>query len=296
MKARIYEHLDKAKIAFYNHEYAISILLCGKTIEQILHLAYKKIIPEISDSKLRLKLVESEIEFGHGSLNRITLGGWSQIFTRHNLLVLMEELFNIDLREAKSIDFKMLAQFRNKAAHILNEEFKVEAGYCIFQTSLLVEGLKSIINDNYTKDRELYIQDSKNLPITYLKIKIDNIKPKPTESIDKNLNDAIQISEINPEDAIVKLRKSLELLLRDLCDSHGLKHKGLSLDELMKKLSEKNKIPNKEYKQMEIVRQFGNRGVHPEGESYNVNDLEIVFFSFILIVEWYLRESFLDDI
>jgi hypothetical protein len=42
---------------------------------------------------------------------------------------------------------------------------------------------------------------------------------------------------------------------------------------------------------MEIVKQFGNRGVHPEGEQYGIKDLELVFIAFILIVEWYLTET-----
>ena len=291
MKSGIYDKLDSAKVAFSNHQFDVAILLCGMTIERVLSLSYKKLLPEISDSTLRLQIVKLENEIGRGSLNNFTLGGWAQLFSKFQLLSLMEELFDVDLNEAKNIDFKMLAQFRNKAAHNFDSNFKIEAGYCIFQTSLLVEGLKMIINDNYSKDSELYIQKSKNDPINYLKIKIDHIKPKPTEILDQNLKEAIQISEINPEDALAKLRKSLEILLRELCNLNHLKHSGLALNELMVKLSEKGKIPNKIFKQMEIVKQFGNRGVHPEGEQYGIKDLELVFIAFILIVEWYLTET-----
>ena len=70
--------------------------------------------------------------------------------------------------------------------------------------------------------------------------------------------------------------------MRDLCNLYNLKHSGQALNELMVKLSEKGKIPNKIYKQMEIVKQFGNRGVHPEGEKYGLKDLELVFIAFIL--------------
>ena len=41
------------------------------------------------------------------------------------------------------------------------------------------------------------------------------------------------------------MRKSLEILLRDLCNVYNLKHSGHALNELMVKLSEKGKIPNK---------------------------------------------------
>ena len=291
MKSGIYDKLDSAKVAFSNQQFYVAILLCGMTIERVLSLSYKKLLPEISDSSLRLQVVILENEIGRGSLNKITLGGWAQLFNKFQLLSVMEELFDVDLNEAKNIDLKMLAQFRNKSAHNFDSDFKIEAGYCIFQTSLLVEGLKMIINDNYSKDIELYIQKSKNDPINYLKIKIDHIKPKPTEILDQNLKEAIQISEINPEDALAKLRKSLEILLRELCSLNHLKHSGLALNELMVKLSEKGKIPNKIFKQMEIVKQFGNRGVHPEGEQYGIKDLELVFIAFILIVEWYLTET-----
>jgi hypothetical protein len=290
-KQRIYDGLDSAKIAFSNNQFDAAILLCGMTIERVLSLSYKKLLPEITDSTLRLRIVEAENEIGQGSITKITLGGWAQIFNRFNLLNIMEELFDINLNEAKNIDFKLLAQFRNKAAHFLDSDFKIEAGYCIFQTSSLVEGLKMIINENYSKEISLYVQNSKIDSISYLKIKIDHLKPKPTEIINKNLNDAIQISEINPEDALAKLRKSLEILLRDLCSLNGLKHSGLALNDLVVKLSEKGKIPNKVFKQMEIVKQFGNRGVHPEGEQYGIKDLELVFIAFILIVEWYLTET-----
>ena len=291
MKSGIYDKLDSAKVAFSNQQFDVAILLCGMTIERVLSLSYKKLLPEISDSSLRLQVVILENEIGRGSLNKITLGGWAQLFNKFQLLSVMEELFDVDLNEAKNIDLKMLAKFRNKSAHNFDSDFKIEAGYCIFQTSLLVEGLKMIINDNYSKDIELYIQKSKNDPINYLKIKIDHIKPKPTEILDQNLKEAIQISEINPEDALAKLRKSLEILLRELCSLNHLKHSGLALNELMVKLSEKGKIPNKIFKQMEIVKQFGNRGVHPEGEQYGIKDLELVFIAFILIVEWYLTET-----
>ena len=291
MKSGIYDSLNSAKMAFSNQQFDMAILLCGMTIERVLSLSYKKLLPEISDSGLRLQIVVLENEVGHGSLNKITLGGWAQLFNRFQLLSVMEEVFDVELNEAKNIDFKMLAQFRNKAAHVFDSDFKIEAGYCIFQTSLLVEGLKMIINDNYSKDIELYNQKSKNDPINYLKIKIDNLKPKPTQILEQNLKEAIQISEINPEDALAKLRKSLEILLRDLCNLYNLKHSGQALNELMVKLSEKGKIPNKIYKQMEIVKQFGNRGVHPEGEKYGLKDLELVFIAFILIVEWYLTET-----
>jgi hypothetical protein len=291
MKSGIYDKLDSAKVAFSNQQFDEAILLCSMTIERVLSLSYKKLLPEISDSSLRLQIVILENEIVRGSLNKITLGGWAQLFNKFQLLSVMEELFDVDLNEAKNIDFKMLAQIRNKSAHNFDSDFKIEAGYCIFQTSLLVEGLKMIINDNYSKDIELYIQKSKNDPINYLKIKIDHIKPKPTEILDQNLKEAIQISEINPEDALAKLRKSLEILLRELCSLNHLKHSGLALNELMVKLSEKGKIPNKIFKQMEIVKQFGNRGVHPEGEQYGIKDLELVFIAFILIVEWYLTET-----
>ena len=291
MKSGIYDKLDSAKVAFSNQQFDVAILLCGMTIERVLSLSYKKLLPEISDSSLRLQVVILENEIGRGSLNKITLGGWAQLFNKFQLLSVMEELFDVDLNVAKNIDLKMLAKFRNKSAHNFDSDFKIEAGYCIFQTSLLVEGLKMIINDNYSKDIELYIQKSKNDPINYLKIKIDHIKPKPTEILDQNLKEAIQISEINPEDALAKLRKSLEILLRELCSLNHLKHSGLALNELMVKLSEKGKIPNKIFKQMEIVKQFGNRGVHPEGEQYGIKDLELVFIAFILIVEWYLTET-----
>jgi len=291
MKSGIYDKLDSAKVAFSNQQFDEAILLCSMTIERVLSLSYKKLLPEISDSSLRLQIVILENEIVRGSLNKITLGGWAQLFNKFQLLSVMEELFDVDLNEAKNIDFKMLAQIRNKSAHNFDSDFKIEAGYCIFQTSLLIEGLKMIINDNYSKDIELYIQKSKNDPINYLKIKIDHIKPKPTEILDQNLKEAIQISEINPEDALTKLRKSLEILLRELCSLNHLKHSGLALNELMVKLSEKGKIPNKIFKQMEIVKQFGNRGVHPEGEQYGIKDLELVFIAFILIVEWYLTET-----
>jgi hypothetical protein len=291
MKSGIYDKLDSAKVAFSNQQFDEAILLCSMTIERVLSLSYKKLLPEISDSSLRLQIVILENEIVRGSLNKITLGGWAQLFNKFQLLSVMEELFDVDLNEAKNIDFKMLAQIRNKSAHNFDSDFKIEAGYCIFQTSLLIEGLKMIINDNYSKDIELYIQKSKNDPINYLKIKIDHIKPKPTEILDQNLKGAIQISEINPEDALTKLRKSLEILLRELCSLNHLKHSGLALNELMVKLSEKGKIPNKIFKQMEIVKQFGNRGVHPEGEQYGIKDLELVFIAFILIVEWYLTET-----
>lgn len=293
MTSGIYDKLDSAKVAFSNQQFEVAILLCGMTVERVLSLSYKKLLPEISDSNFRLKIVMLENEIGRGSLNGITLGGWAQIFNKFKLLSVMEELFDIDLNEAKNIDLRRLAHFRNKAAHNINSDFdfKIESGYYIFQTSLLVEGLKMIVNDNYSKDLELYIQKSNNDPITYLRVKIEHLKPKPTEILGQNLKEAIQISEINPEDAIVKLRKSLEILLRDLCTLYNLKHSGHALNELMVKLSGQSKIPNKIFKQMEIVKQFGNRGVHPEGEQYSVKDLELVFLAFILIVEWYLNET-----
>lgn len=289
--------LDMAKRLYFQKQYNQAVLLCGTLAHRLLARLYHELLPTIPSAQQRLEVVrlEAEISSGRGGFDRFTLGQMAALFERASLFRLAESALDVELGSASQIDFRTITHCRNQSAHLPEELSPTVAGFVLFQTAALWDSLRSLAEDRWQKDREEFSRPSSAAPdpIGYLRAKLSQLgqRPRLPAEVRDGMNEALEYAQINPEDALFKLRKILELLARDLHEREIGKVGDLTLDPLLKKLREKDVIPNRIFKHMEVVKQFGNKGAHPGEEKYYLADVENTFLALIIAVEWYLDRA-----
>lgn len=295
-KIDCHEDLNEAKQLFYKKKHNQSVVICGHIIKATLIELYLRLLSIAPTGNERLNLVSLEMKIGNEKygIERYTLGMLARFCKEADFFGLAEDAFDIDIGIAKQIDFSLLVQARNKAAHSIDGVSSESAGFVLFQTTTLFECLKIIIEDSEISDQVMMkmplsagIDD-----LSYLFIKLDVLKKvqqELAEIIHKQCSEAIEYARINPEDALFKLRKILEHISRQLFEANVGNPQERPLDKLMIRLREKGIIQNRIFKHMEVIKGFGNRGAHPGGESYNLKDVEAVFLSLIVVIDWYFE-------
>lgn len=160
------------------------------------------------------------------------------------------------------------------------------------------------IGNNASITTEVKTEDNSSVVISdqieYLNTKVLSLRKKITSkdndsdvliTIADNLQESLDITQINQEDALFKLRKILEQICVNVYLNIGGNPKNRMLDWLMRKLSEKGAIPKNIFKHMTSIKNFGNAGAHPSGGKYKIQDFEAIFISLIIVVEWYIEDK-----
>ena len=264
-------------------------------VEILLQRLYLRLLCQVPTGEQRLKLVNKEIELGRGEgMERYSLGMLARFCKEIDLFTLSETVLDVELGQAKNLDFGPMVHARNHAVHSLEEISQEASGMVIFQTTTLLECLKIVSFDAHEEDKVLsempqVTQDE----LAYLRQRLDMIEAAyglPVGcDIPTQCKEAFVYAKINPEDALFKLRKILESVVRHIYLKVGLP-KTTPLDELISRLREKSLISNRIFKHMDIVKGFGNRGAHPGDEVYRLKDFETVFLSLLNILDWFFDE------
>jgi hypothetical protein len=290
--------LHQAKSAYFARHYGTVGLLCGEAVNALILDLYMHLLPLVSSTKERLSLVSMESKIGE--IQRFSFGQTVRLAQQSRLFEKAEEVYGIDLGEAKALDYTLMVLTRNKAAHSAEFDDANAVGAVLFQTQTLYQVLRMISAETVLLEEAVQKSSAPASPdqIEYLNAKLVNLrnrietKAKTDSSTLLNLADSIQesleITRINQEDALFKLRKILERICAEVYRDAGGDPAGRMLDWLMQKISERGLIPNKVFKHMSTVKSFGNAGAHPSGEKYEIQDFEAVFISLIVVVDWYM--------
>lgn len=296
-KINSHEALNEAKKSFYKNEYPQSMQKCVRVIESILIELYLRLLSTAPTGEIRFNLVSLEMKIGaerHG-IERFSVGKLVALCSEGNLLCLAENAFDIDIGVAKQIDLSSLVKIRNNAVHGGPNALSSESvGFFLFQTSTLFECLKIIIGDSETSNQPItHMSSAPEIDdLGYILVKLNalkEIRQELAEPIHKQCSEALEYARINPEDALFKLRKILEHISRQLFQTNIGDARQRPLDKLIITLREKGVIQNRILKHMEVIKGFGNRGAHPGGERYSLNDVEAVFLSLLVVIDWYFE-------
>lgn len=102
-----------------------------------------------------------------------------------------------------------------------------------------------------------------------------------------------RVGEIDPEAAIAKARKVIEIIITDFHVKH-VRGKGKNLHEMIETLYSKGIIPQKVYVYLDTVRKVGNLSVHYQPnriEDVTLYDVKLIGMITARIVEWYITST-----
>jgi hypothetical protein len=102
-----------------------------------------------------------------------------------------------------------------------------------------------------------------------------------------------RVGEIDPEAAIAKARKVIEIIISDIYGKHP-GDKGKTLYDMIETLHKKGIIPEKVHVYLDTVRKIGNLSVHYQPnriEDVNLHDVKLIGMITARIVEWYITST-----
>jgi hypothetical protein len=116
----------------------------------------------------------------------------------------------------------------------------------------------------------------------------------PLQETGKILKDATSLIDSQPDMALTKCRKALELLITRLFAAKiGEPSRKVNLDAMLDQLERKGHMPRKIVSLSHTVRILGNTGAHPilDDEDVTHREAQLTASATSLIVEWYQRSE-----
>lgn len=112
------------------------------------------------------------------------------------------------------------------------------------------------------------------------------------EPLRYGLRRAFALTDSDPDMSIVRMRKVLEAIVRDLYEKHVGNPRKATLENQLHELVSKELFPKKLEGFADAVRKTGNRGAHDEDEQlfvYSSDDAHRILMNLSPIVEWYVQ-------
>ncbi len=168
-----------------------------------------------------------------------------------------------------------------------------------------LDELRSNINEHFSKQPHGSFVKVEELNEQVFSIDIRSLREKiETGSGEKKLKIASadlidevikieQIGQIDPEAAIAKARKVIEIIISDLYHRY-IANKGKHLHDMIKTLYSQKLLPKKIWQYFETIRNVGNLSVHYQlnhTDKCTATDLKLIGIITSLIVDWYITSN-----
>jgi hypothetical protein len=103
---------------------------------------------------------------------------------------------------------------------------------------------------------------------------------------------AIRVADDDPEMALIRARKVLEYVIRDVFQRRVAEPPGTRpLENLVQRLSKDGHLPARLEAYTETIRKLGNVGAHRFGEAVTVADVYQSLAQLLPILEWYIEKE-----
>jgi hypothetical protein len=120
--------------------------------------------------------------------------------------------------------------------------------------------------------------------------RLDSIERVPSE-LSEGVRLAIRVADVDPEMALVRLRKMLDYVIRDVYESRLGELSGTRpLENLLQRVVKEGHFPARLAAYANGVRELGNVGQHSFGEPPVTQDVIQSFGQFVPVIEWYAQQ------